>query len=204
MQKPSDPQSLDQKLLTALARIGTALRASAWRGAQERGLSPTQGAMLTLLLSRGVLRPSEIAEHMQVTKPTASAVLRTLVEKELVQIAEDPADGRSRSVTLTRKGRREVKHVLAWPNSLVRPLASLASESRAVLLRNLVALLVELERVGLLAPARTCPTCVHFRVEDHPSGSGRFCTLLGTRLLDSDLRVECPEHVRAGAGRTRP
>ena len=72
--------------------------------AVRRAGFPSLGAFNALTIldgADGPLTPSQIAERMFVTRATITGVLRSLERYQLIEITPNPADGRSRSVTLT-------------------------------------------------------------------------------------------------------
>jgi hypothetical protein len=55
----TDSQPLPQRIAMGLSKVGLSLKFQAWQAGGARGLSPTQGQVLTLLLgARGGLKPS--------------------------------------------------------------------------------------------------------------------------------------------------
>jgi DNA-binding MarR family transcriptional regulator len=71
--------------------------------AARRAGFPSLAAFNVLTILDGAqapLSPSQIAERMLVTRATITGVLRSLERYQLIQITPNPADGRSRAVTL--------------------------------------------------------------------------------------------------------
>src|SRR5262245_29437849 len=88
-------EPIPRRVTTGLSKIALALRTHAWQGAVPRGLTPTQGQILSLLRLRGgPHRLSELAHELGTTKATASDAVAALVEKKLVRKAPSPSDGR--------------------------------------------------------------------------------------------------------------
>ncbi|HET6370062.1 MAG TPA: MarR family winged helix-turn-helix transcriptional regulator [Nitrospiria bacterium] len=54
---------------------------------------------------------SSVAEHLGVTRPTASTIVNRLVRRGLVNRTGHPRERRCIALTLTREGTRELRHV---------------------------------------------------------------------------------------------
>lgn len=74
---------------------------------QEAGadLTPSQASALATIERHGPLTPSELAEIERVKRPTATRVLRCLLDDGLVERQADPSDGRSALVSISPRGR---------------------------------------------------------------------------------------------------
>lgn len=70
------------------------------------GITTAQFGVLNHLTRLGASQTiSEIASAMQVSQPTMSSTVRKLADKQLVELAPAPEDGRVRMVTITDSGR---------------------------------------------------------------------------------------------------
>jgi DNA-binding MarR family transcriptional regulator len=108
---------------------------------------------LQLLASRQPIRPSEIAEVHGVHPSLVTRQVRELEDAGLVQVAADPADGRSCLVTLTPAGAGELQRltqvgldrfalfVADWSTGDVRMLTTLLDK-----LRNSITAVAEQEQ----------------------------------------------------------
>lgn len=65
------------------------------------GLTPSQRSVLETLNRHGDMTMSELADHEQITRPSATGIVRRLAEKGLLVRAPAETDGRSRVVGLT-------------------------------------------------------------------------------------------------------
>ena len=76
-------------------------------------------SLLQLIDGRRAIRPSEIADLLQVHASLVTRQVRELEDAGHVQVAADPADGRSCLVTLTPAGTGELKRLTqaAWTGS---------------------------------------------------------------------------------------
>jgi DNA-binding MarR family transcriptional regulator len=68
-------------------------------------------SLLQLIADRGAIRPSEIADLQQVHPSLVTRQVRELEDAGQVQVAADPADGRSCLVTLTPAGADELQRL---------------------------------------------------------------------------------------------
>lgn len=86
----------------------------------------------------GIVRPSEIAEHIGVNRTALSRVLRELEAKGLVRRDRDGSDGRSTCVALTDKGRTCLQAALPQSMATTRHFSSKLSKEESEVFRRLV------------------------------------------------------------------
>jgi DNA-binding MarR family transcriptional regulator len=86
------------------------LTAGMERARRERKAAGTL-SLLQLVAGRQPIRPSEIAEMHDVHPSLVTRQIRELEDAGLVQVAADPADGRSCLVTLTPAGAGELQRL---------------------------------------------------------------------------------------------
>src|SRR5262245_55983994 len=98
---------IQERIAHGLGKIGLALKHQAWQAAGGRGLSPTQGQILTILTGSGPSRPSAIAARLALSLATVSESVRALVDKGLVRKVPDPDDARATRLELTAAGAAE-------------------------------------------------------------------------------------------------
>jgi len=197
---PADPPA---QLLTALARIGLALRSGAWRQAWHSEMTPTQVQILLLLRARGPLRIGAIAKGLGVADPTASIAVKTLVAKGLALREPDPADARARRIALTRIARESANRLAGWPDALAVAVDALAPDDQAAMLRAMMQVIATLQRRGEIPVSRMCATCRFFRPDAHPRDVVRrhHCAFVDAPFGDRALRLDCADHAPvAGAG----
>jgi DNA-binding MarR family transcriptional regulator len=89
-----------------LVMLGRRTRAVSRRMAQQvhRGVDAASYGLLVRLAEAGESRPSDLAEHFGVGKPTVGRQLACLEELGLVARRPDPADGRAHILGLTELG----------------------------------------------------------------------------------------------------
>jgi len=66
-------EPLDRRIATGLHKLGLAMKQQTWLLANEEGLSPTQGQILSLLSLEGPRSGTEIANKLAVSLPTVHA-----------------------------------------------------------------------------------------------------------------------------------
>lgn len=116
-------------------------------GGIERATRRHQGAstlsLLQVLAERESARPSEIAERQGVHPSLITRQLKELEELGYVKVAQDPADGRAWLVSLTGRGKAEVRKL---QRTGIDRFASFVADWDPAEVRALTALLEKLER----------------------------------------------------------
>ena len=188
-------EPLGQRISTGLNKIGMALRNQAWRGAGERGLSPTQGQILTLLRARAPQRPSALAEALGVSLATVSDSVKALVEKGFVLKQRDADDARATGLVLTAPGRQEAENASSWPDFLATSVEVLSLHEQEVFFTGLVKMIRTLQERGQIPVARMCVTCKYFQPNRHAkSAQPHHCGLVDAAFGTPQLRLDCAEH----------
>ena len=96
-------------------------------------LAPHHAGVLFKLLD-GPRTPGELAELDRVAAPSMTKTVNCLAERGLVEVGDNPADGRSKLVTLTGAGRDLLDAtVRARDDWMVRKLQGLTDDELAVL-----------------------------------------------------------------------
>jgi DNA-binding MarR family transcriptional regulator len=100
----------------------------------DQELTDAQFSVLSLLDREGPLSPRELAEHERVQPPSMTRTLAALLERGLIDRAENPDDRRQAIVRLTEPGGLAVKETRrrrdAW---LTKQLAALGAGDQEVL-----------------------------------------------------------------------
>lgn len=190
-------QPLDHRVVHGLHKLGLALKHQSWAKAQEQGLSPTQGQILTSLASDGPLSGSEVATRLGVSLPTVSDAVATLVSKRFVRKGADPRHPRARLLRLTAAGARRAAAARTWPDFLVPALDTLSVSEQTVLLVAVMKMIRALQAQGQIPTSRMCATCVHFRPHVHTGTLPHHCALVDAPMAERHLRLECPDHHEA-------
>ncbi|MEV7908206.1 MarR family winged helix-turn-helix transcriptional regulator [Streptomyces anulatus] len=195
MDVPGPPR--EEQLLAGLARLGQAVRMSAWRNAGPHGLSPLQADILTFLAGDDrPRRQGEVVSALASTAPTVSDAMRALTGKGLVTKARDAADARAFVLTLTDSGREEAVRVSAVPEPLRAAVAALEPGDLAAMLRGASAMMRVLQERHAIPISRMCVTCRFHRPNAHPEDprGPHHCVFVDAPFGDGELRVECPDH----------
>lgn len=193
---------LNSQVIAGLERLGAALRAQAWSEAFARGITPTQGQVLTTLRGHkgDGMRLSDIAEALSVTAATASEAVRTLVNKGLVKKTQAVSDARAVKLSLTKLGAVEAQAVAQWPSFLLEAIDELPEEAQTAMLRGVLTIISSLQQRGHVPVAQMCIGCQNFRANAYPGKSKpHHCELLGAPIGDSELRTHCGDHEPASS-----
>lgn len=196
--------ALNERLAAALAKLALVGRSALGKAAQRQSLSPVQVLILERLAKAGPASVGALARLLAVTAPTASDSIAALERKKLVRRRSGDGDGRRVEVHPTASGRRFAERQPFWPEVFAAAVAELSEAEKAVLLRLLLRLIAELVARGVIAEARLCVTCEHFRPHAHAERSHpHHCALVDLPLSDAHLRVDCPDHVPSPAAEVR-
>lgn len=193
-------EPLEARVAAGLAKIGSALRTEAWRGAATDGLTPTQGQALVLLQDEeGGLRLSPIATALGVSAATASDAVRSLVRKGLVERGADPLDRRAAAFKLTPAGQVAAIRSAGWPDFLVEAVGMLDPAERAIFFGSLIKIIRSIQEAGAISVQRMCTSCRFFQPNVRPDDALRphVCGLVGAPFGDGHLRLDCREHETA-------
>ena len=118
------PSDIAAPLRLAITRMARRLRQES-----DPGLTPSQLAALATIESHGPLTPSDLAQIERISRPSATRILRGLVDAGLVDRRPDPADGRSALVEIEERGRKLLNRLRSRKNAyLSRRLAGLEPE----------------------------------------------------------------------------
>ena len=138
---PSSHHVLANALLDVLPRLTRRLRADAsntssteqeWRDISELRTSNGQVALLRLLVTRARCTMQEIADHLAVTPPTATMMVKRLLTQGYVERLRDEDDWRQVWVKATERGQRAITvYDQARATSLQRRLDELDEQERA-------------------------------------------------------------------------
>jgi DNA-binding MarR family transcriptional regulator len=193
-----DQDSLPDRLVTGLSKIGLAMKSRTWRRKGRQGIGPLQIQVLTFLRSRPnhSATVSTIARELSVKLPTASEVIRTLEQKRLVRRRRREVDNRVVTVHLTALGAKAGHVENRWPEILASATENLSTQEQVALLTALVKLIRALQLQGEIQAARMCVSCEHFSPHAHgESELPHHCGFYNVAFGDEDFRLDCPEYV---------
>ncbi|MGV9558761.1 MarR family winged helix-turn-helix transcriptional regulator [Streptomyces sp. NPDC003401] len=187
-----------EQLMVGITRLGQALRISSYRNAGPHRLSPLQADIIVLLA--GAPRPhriGDLAASLASTPPTVSDAVKTLTTKALVERRRDVSDARAVSLSLTQAGEAEAERLARLPAEFAEAMASLEAEDLAAMLRGISNMIRSLQDQQAVPVTRMCLTCSYFRPRAHPgSDKPHHCAFVDNAFGDSELRLECPDHLK--------
>jgi DNA-binding MarR family transcriptional regulator len=192
--------SIQQRVIIGLSKIGLALKSHAWHDANQHGLTPTQGQILALLRSKesGGVRLSAIANELGVTAATTSDAVATLVEKGLVQKAKAIDDRRAIAISLTPQGQTVAAKVADWPDFLLEAVSELSEMEQEVFLRGLIKMIRKLQEQRQISVARMCVNCQFFSPNVYTdSEQPHHCNFVDAPFGDRQLQLDCPDQIEA-------
>lgn len=187
---------ISARIVTAIGRIATVLRAGMWEVCTAEGLNPAQAEILQLLLHRrrGV-RLSWLARQLSISAASASDSVAALVAKGLVRKARAEEDGRATALHLTPEGEQVAArfgHALSFADTAA---SRLPSTEQLQLLTGLFRLIAELQHTERFPELRACLSCRHFEANKYPGKAvPHHCALVDAPLPISFLRIDCAEH----------
>jgi DNA-binding MarR family transcriptional regulator len=192
--------SLQQRIVIGLSKIGLALKSQSWQDAGQHGLTPTQGQILSLLRSKGLsgMRLSAVANELGVTAATTSDAVTTLAEKGLLQKAKALDDGRAIAISLTPKGQQIAEQSSGWSDFLLDAVSELSETEQEVFLRGLIKMICKLQEQKQISVAQMCVNCQFFRPNVYAeSGQPHHCNFVDAPFGDQDLQIDCPDQIVA-------
>lgn len=189
-------EDLDSRLVVAFEKMAEVFRVLLWDQAKVYGLSPIQMQILIFLKNHepSLGKPALLASELNVTKPTISDALKSLVAKGLINSKPNPNDSRSRLLTLKAKGTTLTEKIESFPQPLQNQLAKMGSTEKSIVLERMLTLIDGLATSDVISTQRMCYSCSHYKGDRHHD---HHCTLLEKRLSKETLRIDCPEHLLA-------
>ena len=131
-----DPISISLRLSRARDALNGALQRHLARAGLAGTVKVGMGPVLFLLDRRGDVHPSEIARELGLARSTVTSLKAQLVQRELVEVHPDPADGRASTLTLTARGREVVRTLRAIEAEVDRAILSVLEEGDEAWLRS--------------------------------------------------------------------
>jgi len=187
---------ISARIIVAIARLSTVLRAGMWDFATNENLNPAQADILQLLRHRtqGV-RLTWLATQLSVSTASASDSVSTLVSKGLVRKARAVDDGRASALWLTEEGKAVAERLAGALSFADEAVAQLNPAVQEQLLVGLFKLIVQLQKSEKFPALRACPSCRFFEPNMFPKGPApHHCALVKAPLPISFLRIDCAEH----------
>lgn len=185
-------QKIESRIVVALERISEAFRVLLWNESKENSLSPIQIQILIFIQfhAQEKCKVGYLADEFNMTKATISDSVRVLLAKELLTKETDPLDTRSSTLSLTDEGKNIAKKASFFTSSIEQPIEKLTQEQKTIMLNGLLKLIYDLNKSGIITIQRMCFTCSFYNAKN----GTHYCNLLKTKLAESEIRVDCPEH----------
>ncbi|HMN32539.1 MAG: winged helix-turn-helix transcriptional regulator [Chitinophagaceae bacterium] len=185
-------QKVESRIVVALERISEAFRVLLWNESKENSLSPIQIQILIFLYFHSLekCKIGYLASEFNMTKATISDSVKVLFTKNLVTKEINHLDSRSFSLSLTVEGKKIAKKASFFASSIEQPLEKLTEDQKSIMLNGLLKLIYDLNKSGIITIQRMCFTCANYQINK----GIHYCKLLNSRLDESELRVDCPEH----------
>lgn len=185
-------QKIESRIVVALKRISEAFRVLLWNESKENSLSPIQIQILIFIQFHALAKckVGYLADEFNMTKATISDSVRVLLTKELVVKETDPNDTRSYTLSLTNEGKKIARKASFFASSIEQPIEKLTQEQKTAMLNGLLKLIFDLNKSGIITIQRMCFTCSYYNSQN----GIHYCNLLNTKLVESEIRVDCPEH----------
>jgi MarR family transcriptional regulator, 2-MHQ and catechol-resistance regulon repressor len=133
--------TVDETLVAALSSVMRSLAKPLARHIAAEGLTPSQFAVLEMLLHKGPRTVNEIIDGLLSTSGNIGVVIDNLLAAGLLEKKPNPADGRSRIVSLTAAGDEKIRaYYPRHRDELHRLMSGVERSEKKDLVRSLIAL----------------------------------------------------------------
>lgn len=186
-------KNISNKIIVGLERISEVFKILLWEKAKLVGLSPIQIQILIFIAyhKQELCNVSHLAKEFNVTKPTISDAVRILDKKGMIIKDFSSTDSRSYAIQLSHSGSKIVKETENFADSLKGQLKGIDQASLEHLFGILSKLIYQLNSNGILTVQRACYGCKFYETNKNKD----FCNLLDKELLNSEIRLDCPEYI---------
>jgi len=190
--------NISSKIIVGLERISEVFKILLWEKAKLVGLSPIQIQILIFIAyhKQGLCNVSHLAKEFNITKPTISDAVRVLDKKGMIIKDFSSTDSRSYAIQLSHSGNKIVAETENFANPLKSQLKGIQQADLENLFGTLSKLIYQLNSNGILTVQRTCYGCKFYNQLENKD----FCSLLDKELLNSEIRLDCPEYEETPAG----
>ena len=133
--------TIDENLVTALSGVMRSLTKPLARHIAAEGLTPAQFAVLEMLLHKGPRTVNELIDGLLSTSGNMGVVIDNLLAAGLLEKKPNPADGRSRIVSLTAAGDEKIRaYYPRHRDELHRLMSGVERSEKKDLVKSLIAL----------------------------------------------------------------
>jgi len=184
-------KNITSKIVVGLERISEVFKVLLWEHAKKIGISPIQIQVLIFIAyhKKILCNVSHLAKEFNITKPTISDAIRVLEKKGLIIKDYSSVDKRKYNILLSNSGKILVDETENFANPIKDQLKGVEEADLENLFKTLSKLIYQLNQNGVLTVQRTCYGCSFYKLVDNKS----YCNLLNKELLNSDIRLDCPE-----------
>jgi DNA-binding MarR family transcriptional regulator len=188
--------SIESKIVASLERVSQAFRVLLWNESKEFSLSPIQIQVLIFLLhhSDNKRKVSYLADEFNMSKATISDTIKTLEQKQLIIKEYEQHDTRSYIIHLSKNGKDVAEQTSLFAKQIQVPIDKLHVSDKENLLLSLLDIIHHLNKSGKITIQRMCFTCHFYKA--NKNGTEHFCGLLNTKLAETELRLDCAEHIQ--------
>ncbi len=188
------------KISLLLYRISQGINKLIREKGKENDISSTQ--IQTIIFLSGAhnrnKNVSSIARRLQIAQPTASRVVESLVEKDLVKRKRSEVDRRKVKLELTKKGESVTEGINEISHTLQETVQGLTEDRQTELSQDLVRIAGEMQSRDHLSAALTCQYCRYFEPDGGNSEERpHHCQLTGENLSQDE---SCSEWVHKETG----
>jgi DNA-binding MarR family transcriptional regulator len=186
--------NIESKIVASLERVSQAFKVLLWNESKDFSLSPIQIQILIFLSNHTVekRKVTYLADEFNMSKATISETIKTLEQKQLIKKAIELKDTRSYTIHLTEKGSEIAQKTSFFANQIKIPIENLEVEDKENLLLSLLNIIQHLNQTGIITIQRMCTTCQYYK--PNTNNQEHFCSLMNKELMNSELRIDCPEH----------
>jgi len=191
-------KDISSKIVAGMERVSGVFKILLWEKAKLIGLSPIQIQILIFVAfhKQELCNVSHLAKEFNLTKPTISDAIKILDKKELIVKDYSSSDSRSYSISLSDLGNDIVSQTYNFSDPLKKHVDSLSQSERESLFQTLSQLIYKLNRNGILSVQRTCYGCKFYEEQQESD----YCNLLQKKLLNQEIRLDCPEYEEKANG----
>lgn len=184
-------RNLSSKIVAGLERISESFKVLLWEKAKVFGISPIQIQILIFIAyhKTSFCNVSNLAKEFNLTKATISDAVKVMSRKELITKDYNSKDTRSYNILLSEEGKRIVNETENFANPIKDQLGEISESDLKNLFETLSKLIHQLNQNGILTVQRTCYAFNFYRKNKNTD----YCNLLNKELLNSDIRLDCPE-----------
>lgn len=183
---------IEHRIIAGLERIAEVFRVLLWEQGKKFRLSPIQIQILIFLHthSEDKRNVSYLAKEFNLTKATVSDAVQSLFRKKLITKIRSQSDARGYVIELTHSGKLLYQKISAYSNELIEPIFKLSRNEKEILLGNLINIIYQLNKSGVISIQRMCFTCKYYKNE----GENHFCRFLNKPLRKNEFRLDCPDY----------